>query len=82
MLEIENEEIIVDFSEETEKVQLGLLLQAQSGVANIQEKLHIKGFITCEECGDTIPEDRRKVYPSARTCVPCQTWIEEHFYQK
>lgn len=82
MLEYENEEIIVDFSEETEKVQLGLLLQAQNEVAHIQEKLNVKGFLTCEECGDSIPDERRKVYPSARTCVPCQTWIEENFSTK
>ena len=75
MLEQE-EEIIVDFVEETEKVQLSILLQTQNEVLHIQEKLSRKGFLTCEECGDDIPEERRKAYPSARTCVPCQTWLE------
>lgn len=82
MLEIENEEIIIDFCEETEKVQLGLLLQSQNEISNIQDKLQLKGFLTCEECGTNIPENRRKAYPSARTCVPCQTWIEEHYTKK
>lgn len=32
--------------------------------------------ITCEECGDDIPEARRKKNPGVRTCVPCQTRLE------
>ncbi len=75
MLEQE-EEIIVDFVEETEKVQLSILLQTQNEVLHIQEKLNQKGYLTCVECGDDIPEKRRQAYPSARTCVPCQTWLE------
>jgi phage/conjugal plasmid C-4 type zinc finger TraR family protein len=27
----------------------------------------------CEECGDEIPEARRRALPGARTCVPCQS---------
>ena len=27
----------------------------------------------CVECGDEIPEARRKALPGARTCIPCQT---------
>jgi len=75
MLEQE-EQIIVDFVEETEKVQLGILIQTHNEVLHIQEKLNQKGYLTCQECGDDIPEERRKAYPSARTCVPCQTWLE------
>jgi phage/conjugal plasmid C-4 type zinc finger TraR family protein len=26
----------------------------------------------CDECGEPIPEARRKALPSARTCVACQ----------
>ena len=26
----------------------------------------------CEECGDPIPETRRKALPGVRLCVPCQ----------
>ena len=29
--------------------------------------------LTCEECGDDIPEARRRALPGARTCVPCQS---------
>jgi len=27
----------------------------------------------CQECGEPIPELRRKAVPGARTCVPCQS---------
>jgi phage/conjugal plasmid C-4 type zinc finger TraR family protein len=27
----------------------------------------------CDECGDEIPEGRRRALPGARTCVPCQS---------
>jgi phage/conjugal plasmid C-4 type zinc finger TraR family protein len=27
----------------------------------------------CEECGEPIPEGRRRALPGARTCVPCQS---------
>lgn len=27
----------------------------------------------CQECGDPIPEARRKAMPGVRTCVPCQS---------
>ena len=27
----------------------------------------------CEECGDEIPEARRRALPGARTCVACQS---------
>ena len=31
----------------------------------------------CEECGDTIPEARRKAVPGVRLCIPCQTERDE-----
>ncbi len=27
---------------------------------------------TCEECGERIPEARRKALPGVRLCIPCQ----------
>ncbi len=32
-----------------------------------------EGETHCEECGEEIPEARRKALPGARTCVPCQS---------
>ncbi|MCW2351631.1 phage/conjugal plasmid C-4 type zinc finger TraR family protein [Sphingobium sp. B11D3B] len=31
------------------------------------------GTLACEECGEEIPEARRKALPGARTCVACQS---------
>lgn len=31
----------------------------------------------CEECGDAIPEDRRKAIPGVRLCVNCQSELEK-----
>lgn len=32
-----------------------------------------EGTTHCDECGEVIPEARRKALPSARTCVTCQS---------
>ncbi|CAH1651022.1 zinc finger domain-containing protein YbiI [Hyphomicrobiales bacterium] len=31
------------------------------------------GEIHCQECGEEIPEARRRAMPGARLCVPCQS---------
>lgn len=31
------------------------------------------GLAECEECGEAIPEARRRALPGARTCVACQS---------
>ena len=32
-----------------------------------------EGSTHCDECGDPIPEGRRRALPGARTCVQCQS---------
>ncbi|HEY0626867.1 MAG TPA: DksA/TraR family C4-type zinc finger protein [Allosphingosinicella sp.] len=32
-----------------------------------------EGETYCVECGEEIPEARRRALPGARTCVPCQS---------
>jgi phage/conjugal plasmid C-4 type zinc finger TraR family protein len=32
-----------------------------------------EGTTHCEECGEEIPEGRRRALPGARTCVACQS---------
>ena len=32
----------------------------------------------CEECGDPIPEARRRAVPGVRLCVGCQAGRDEH----
>lgn len=76
---LEAQEIVVDFAEETERAQVSILMQSQQGVAAISSLLERKGYLTCEECGNDIPAERRAAYPAARTCVPCQTIIEKFY---
>jgi len=33
--------------------------------------------IHCEECGKTIPEERRTAMPGCRMCISCQTESEK-----
>lgn len=35
-----------------------------------------EGEIHCERCGEEIPEARRHALPGARTCVPCQSALD------
>ncbi|RKF22533.1 DksA/TraR family C4-type zinc finger protein [Altericroceibacterium spongiae] len=41
----------------------------QRARANLSNR---EGSLYCEECGEEIPEARRKALPGARTCVACQ----------
>jgi phage/conjugal plasmid C-4 type zinc finger TraR family protein len=37
-----------------------------------------KGETHCLECGDEIPEARRRVLPGVRTCIRCQSERDSH----
>ena len=42
-------------------------------VARVRSRLpQGSSFVECEECGDPIPEARRKALPGVRLCLPCQ----------
>lgn len=47
-------------------------LERLSGVSAVRSKLSGNGQDWCEDCGDTIPPERRKVAPWAVRCAPCQ----------
>lgn len=32
----------------------------------------------CEECGDKLPDARRKAYPGCTMCVECANYVEMH----
>lgn len=36
------------------------------------QRLPGTGALECEDCGDLIPEPRRKALPGCMTCVDCQ----------
>ncbi|MBO9498243.1 MAG: DksA/TraR family C4-type zinc finger protein [Novosphingobium sp.] len=43
------------------------VLRARAGMPAGESALH------CDECGEPIPEARRKALPGVRTCVACQS---------
>jgi phage/conjugal plasmid C-4 type zinc finger TraR family protein len=44
------------------------------GVLSARARLPVgEGSTHCTECGDEIPEARRRALPGAHTCVTCQT---------
>jgi phage/conjugal plasmid C-4 type zinc finger TraR family protein len=45
--------------------------------SSLNAKLQRRDEITCENCGDIIPEKRRRALPGCRTCLPCQEVIEK-----
>lgn len=42
------------------------------GVAMVQARLQGRGAEECEECGEEIPQARRRAAPWAVCCVDCQ----------
>lgn len=45
----------------------------EDAVARARRNLHVgKSLEFCEECGEPIPEARRKALPGVRLCVKCQ----------
>lgn len=44
------------------------------GVLTARARMPVgEGTQDCVECGDPIPEARRRALPSARTCIACQS---------
>ncbi len=44
------------------------------------ERIKLGEYGVCEECGELIPEQRLRLFPSARLCVRCQE--EADYYEK
>jgi phage/conjugal plasmid C-4 type zinc finger TraR family protein len=45
-----------------------------SAVKRVRSRLaQGESLLACEECGESIPEARRRALPGVRTCVPCQS---------
>ena len=46
----------------------------EDAIARTRDQLPRGESLTnCEECGNTIPDARRKAVPGVRLCIPCQT---------
>jgi DnaK suppressor protein len=42
------------------------------------ERIKNGEYGTCEDCGETIPEQRLRLFPSARLCVRCQEEFDQY----
>jgi len=57
-----------DFEEEFRADRLRMLQRAAA--------LDAPGNVLCADCGEEIPESRRRALPSAIRCIECQAWAE------
>jgi len=66
--------------EEAEMGQLHAIHNNLNAVAGVRRKLEAQAAKPsaeeCEECGDEIPEARRKAVPGCQLCVFCQEKLE------
>jgi len=66
--------------EEAEMGQLHAIHNNLNAVAGVRRKLQEQAAKPsaeeCEECGDEIPEARRKAVPGCQLCVFCQEKLE------
>jgi len=66
--------------EEAEMGQLHAIHNNLNAVAGVRRKLEEQAAKPsaeeCEECGDEIPEARRKAVPGCQLCVFCQEKLE------
>lgn len=66
--------------EEAEIAQIQALFTNQTAVNNVRNQLAKQAEQPsaefCEECGEDIPEARRKLVPGVQLCVYCQTKLE------
>jgi phage/conjugal plasmid C-4 type zinc finger TraR family protein len=63
---------LADAALEREEAELEELLRKQQRAAALEEK----GNEICSDCGEPIPEERRRAMPSALRCIDCQAWTE------
>jgi len=66
--------------EESEMGQLHAIHNNMNHIADVQKKLAKQAERVsaefCKECGDEIPEARRKAVPGIQYCVYCQELLE------
>ena len=69
-------EIQFTSDEEFEVAQINDIMRNMQAVNAIQEKVRKErsqpSLEFCEECGDDIPEERRKAVPGVRLCIYCK----------
>lgn len=51
--------------------------ERDASVRRIHLAVYDDGAPVCEDCGQPIPEERRRAAPFARRCIACQTAFEK-----
>lgn len=62
-----------------QSMSLGFLARTQDEITEIDdalERIHLRAYGLCSECGGRIPEERLLAIPTARLCVGCKS-LEE-----
>lgn len=76
------DDFVYDNEEEAEMGQIHAIHLNQNAVAEVRKKLAEQAqkpsLEFCEECGDDIPEERRKAIPGVSLCVYCKEKQERH----
>jgi len=69
------DEIDLAAGEISRELEANLSMRQQKQVKEIQdalERIKLGEYGLCEECGETIPQQRLRLFPAARLCVRCQ----------
>jgi len=77
------DEIDLATGEISRELEAKISMRQQRQMKEIQdalERLKQGDYGICEECGETIPEPRLRLFPAARLCVRCQE--EADHYEK
>lgn len=59
-------------SDIADRADIEIEREKQRELNRIAQSLEESGIIDCIDCGDEIPEARRKVMPSAKRCMDCE----------
>ena len=69
-------EFVYNNEEEAEMGQLHAIHLSMNAVGKVQQEMEKQrsqpSLCHCEECGEEIPEDRRKANKGVKTCIFCQ----------
>ena len=75
------DEIDLATGEISRELEANLSMRQQKQVKEIQEaleRLKLGDYGMCEDCGETIPEQRLRLFPAARLCVRCQEEADQY----
>ena len=76
----EVESVQTENYEEAEMGQLHSLHLSENGINNVRSKIATgPGLSHCMDCGEEIPEKRRKAVSGVKYCINCQQFYEKKF---